>query len=303
MNLIDKIIFKYNYLLDFITYEISKTFRNVSNKNPHVISTDETINTILNNRVSVCRFGDGEIRLINNESIEFQSFNPKLGEKLKSIIYNDHSDVLVCLPEIFSGLKSYNKSTQYFWRKHFNNYKNEWFKLINFQKEYYNAFITRPYIAYSDKSKSRLLFEKIKQIWLEKDIVIVEGEKSRMGIGNDLFNGAKSINRIICPATNAFSVYDQIIFEIKRIPKSSLLLIALGPTATVLAFDLHMLGYQAIDIGHIDIEYEWYLMNAVSKIKIPTKYTNEAMGGNAPQDIFDPIYDSQIIKIIEKQHN
>ena len=40
-------------------------------------------------------------------------------------------------------------------------------------------------------------------------------------------------------------------------PKSVLFLVALGPTATVLAYDLSKIGYQAIDIGHIDISFVW----------------------------------------------
>ena len=34
------------------------------------------------------------------------------------------------------------------------------------------------------------------------------------------------------------------------------------------ACDLYNLGYQAIDIGHIDIEYEWFLRNATKNIKV-----------------------------------
>lgn len=53
----------------------------------------------------------------------------------------------------------------------------------------------------------------------------------------------------------------------------------MGPTATVLAYDLHLLGYQALDIGHIDIEYEWFLRKATEKIAIENKYVNEVLEG------------------------
>ena len=101
-----------------------------------------------------------------------------------------------------------------------------------------------------------------------------------MGIGNDLFADTKSIKRILAPSKNAFSKYDEILNVVKKnISKDKLILIALGPTATVLAYDLFKLGYQAIDIGHIDIEYEWYLRGATEKIKIPNKFVNEVSGG------------------------
>ena len=43
-----------------------------------------------------------------------------------------------------------------------------------------------------------------------------------------------------------------------------------------LAYDLSELGYRALDIGHVDIEYEWFLQKATEKVKISGKYTSEA---------------------------
>ena len=61
--------------------------------------------------------------------------------------------------------------------------------------------------------------------------------------------------------------------------QNTLILISLGPTATVLAYDLIEFGHQIIDFGHFDIQYEYYLRNATKKIKIPNKYVNEVPGG------------------------
>ena len=73
-----------------------------------------------------------------------------------------------------------------------------------------------------------------------------------------------------------------------------LFLIALGPTATVLAYDLFKAGYQAIDIGHVDIEYEWWRMGARCKVKLERKYVNEAPNGNLVADAGEE-YNKQII--------
>ena len=298
MSFVSSVVFKYKFLFDYANYKGQSIYRKITQKNPAIVSITGTINHIINHRVSVSRFGEGEIRLTNNESIEFQTFDPELAIKLNSILSCNHQDILVCIPDIFSGLKDYTNSAKYFWRNHLRIYNKTWLNLLVLNKQYYNALITRPFFCFTDKSASKLIFQKIKGIWFKKDIVIIEGEQSRLGIGNDLFNGANSLQRIICPAKNAFSVYEEILAEVKKIPQSKMILIALGPTATVLAFDLHLLGYQAIDIGHIDIEYEWFLMNAVTKIKIPSKYTNEALGGDMPDDLYDPAYESQIIQRI-----
>ena len=121
--------------------------------------------------------------------------------------------------------------------------------------------------------------KRLKKIWDKRDVVIIEGDKSRLGVGNDLFNNMKSIQRIICPAFNAFNYYENIINAVKtKVSRDKLILIALGPTATALAYDLYKLGYQALDVGHVDIEYEWYLRKAQKKINIKNKFVNEAGG-------------------------
>ena len=112
-----------------------------------------------------------------------------------------------------------------------------------------------------------------------------------------VFNNAKSIKRIICPPKNAFLVYDKIINEVIKfkIYKNILILISLGPTAVVLSYDLCKLGFQVIDIGHADIEYELYLRNYDKPSKIPFKLVNEAIGGDKNiENVTDKNYYNQI---------
>ena len=118
---------------------------------------------------------------------------------------------------------------------------------------------------------------------------------------NDLFNNMKSIKRIICPSVNAFKLYDKILNAALKVDKNKLILLALGPTATILAYDLYKAGYQVIDIGHVDIEYEWFIRNSTKIIGIPNKYVNEAKNENKNiKDIKDKNYYNQIIEKILK---
>ena len=137
--------------------------------------------------------------------------------------------------------------------------------------------------------------QKLKKIWDKRDILIIEGEQTRFGIGNDLLNNTKSIKRIICPVCDAFNSYNQILKSALKFDKSVLILIALGPTASVLAYDLYKFNYQVIDVGHIDIQYEFFLRKVEHSIKIPYKYTSEARGGSVNiTNITDINYYNQI---------
>ncbi|MDP1491874.1 GT-D fold domain-containing glycosyltransferase, partial [Klebsiella pneumoniae] len=78
-------------------------------------------------------------------------------------------------------------------------------------------------------------------------------------------DGTKSVRRIICPSKNAFERYTQILNNVRSqatLINDALVLVSLGPTATVLAFDLSEMGIQTVDIDHLDVEYNWYKMKA-----------------------------------------
>ena len=119
-----------------------------------------------------------------------------------------------------------------------------------------------------------------------------------MGMGNDLFDGAKSIERILCPAEDAYSRYNEILESCLKFSTDYLILIALGATATVLAYDLAKKGYQALDFGHVDLEYEWYIRKANKKIKIENKFNKEINDCEVANPIDDKKYRNSIIKII-----
>ena len=160
---------------------------------------------------------------------------------------------------------------------------------------YGSAFISRPYIDLEDKTPSAGYFAKLKELWQDKDLLIVEGETSRSGVGNDLFDGAKSIQRIICPSRNAYRKLEAIKQAVREYADNRLILTMLGPTAKVLVYDLVQEDYRALDIGHIDSEYEWFRMGASHKVKLSHKHTAEH---NFYQDIEfrdDQAYDSQIV--------
>ena len=132
-------------------------------------------------------------------------------------------------------------------------------------------------------------------MWDSENLLIVEGAYSRLGVSNDLFDNAKSIKRILCPQENAFDRYDIILNCIKKSYHGELIILALGMTATVLAYDLAKEKIRALDLGHIDVEYEWYRMGATHKIPIPGKQMSECHGGSCNSTSSDIRYLNQII--------
>lgn len=262
---------------------------------PDVASVDETIEALINGSCSIARYGDGEIKLVAGRDISFQNATPLAVSKLREVLSSNVDNMLVGIADIFGDRSRYTEKTNAYWKKHLNRYRSVWYKYLIKGKKYYNASMTRQYITLNDRSQAIGIYDKMKKIWEGKDVIFIEGEKSRMGVGNDLFDGAKSVRRIIGPSKQAFSKYNEILQEAKKQDKNCLFLIALGPAATGLAYDLHMSGYRAIDIGHIDVEYEWLLMGTDKKVPLKNKMVFEAAGKDGVEDCNDEAYKSQII--------
>lgn len=284
---------RYNFVVEFfnLLYLINRKKQRIV---PTIHSIEETISQITTNHCSVSRFGDGEMLLIGRKSIRFQEESERLSQRLLSVIQSQEEGHLICISDVFEELERYTRRARRFWRTHFYLFSDLWEKSLIPDKSYYNTFITRPYMDFRLKNKSGYWFNMLKAIWDKRDVVFVEGEKSRLGLGNDLFDNASSIKRILCPPVNAFEKYELILQKAQEQDKNVLFLLALGPTATVLAYDLHKQGYQAIDVGHVDIEYEWYKMGATHKVSVPSKYVNEALTGReitmaAEEDYFHQI--------------
>ena len=104
-------------------------------------------------------------------------------------------------------LDLYTNGEVNYWRSLVNKRKFDLLKIIKLNKKFYSAGISKCYLKMKDKSGIPKYISKLKNIWGGRDVIIAEGEISKQGIGNDLFNNTKSIKRIICPETNSFQVY------------------------------------------------------------------------------------------------
>lgn len=273
---------------------INKIYEYKKAKTPKIISCEETLNELISTGKSLIRYGDGEFNIILGEDISYQEFNIKLQKELKELLLLHDENLMVGIPNAFADLSQHTDEAQKFWREYMIFNRRFLYKFIDFTRTYYDSFISRLYIGSLKRKDHLRLFNKVKEIWKNKDIVFIEGKFSRLGYNNDLFSNAKSIKRIICPAKNAYSVIDKIINNAQKLPANTLFILALGPTATILGYKLHQLGYRALDLGHIDIEYEWFLARATHKIPIKNKYVNESVGG----DINTPLYDSKYLNEI-----
>jgi len=266
-------------------------------KIPSIKTIEETLLKIKDKKCSIARFGDGEVLyIVDKLNLPFQVYDERLANKLKIILKAELTGMIVGLPDGYRSIEAYERPIQVFWRSQISFTYPRFQKYLNLEKQYWNANITRLYYGFKDQSNSNRFFDLFRTIWEKRDVLLIEGEKSRLGMGNDLFASANGVERILGPAHNAYSRFDDLLNEGLKHDKRKLVLIALGPTAKALSYEFTRNGYQAIDIGNLDLEYEWYLMGAKERVKIEGKYTSEVKGGRNVAEANDVLYNEQIIK-------
>lgn len=284
-----------------LEYELAAKIRDRKIRYPKILPWECAVDEIVKNHKSMSRFGDGEFDLMLGKNECYQNSSSALTLRLQEVLKSNLKNHIVAIPDAYGYFE--NRTQQFIscFRNHLKDGRREQeYGMIDMDKEYYDSFITRPYKDYVDKSSAGSRFALLKTIWEGRELTIVEGRKTRLGVGNDLFEGAGSRIRILGPERDAFLKYDQILDAVSKTDAGRLVLIAMGPTATVLAYDLAKMGYQALDIGHIDIEYEWYMRGLLKMTAIEGKYVSEVPGGNnVPEQIADENYNREIVSIIE----
>lgn len=233
-----------------------------------VHSIDETIDELLHTEKSMVRFGDGEIVMIKGVDLMLQKASAEIADGLKEILAYRYDDLIVTIPGIFDGLSDHHKASQKFWRDHLLFCRKTYETYCNPNRVYYTTFVSRCYYFAKDRTPCDGWFAKIRKIWENRDVVIVEGSRTHNGVGNDLLDTAKTIERIICPPSDAYGAIPAILEACAAYEKDRLFLLSVGVAAKFLAAELFRQGYRVLDIGNLDMEYEWYVRRAPGKCKL-----------------------------------
>ena len=267
---------------------------------PEIVEAKVAVQEIIDHKRSMARFGDGEFSMIcGHARPKFQRVDEELGRRLKQVLQSEIDNLMIGIADNYGNLEKYTDHAADAIRIYMqNNIRREHMQLLSKDRIYYDAYLSRPYVMYrdhfTDAPKKR--FEQLKEIWKDRNVIMIEGAQTRLGVGNDLFDNCRTIRRILAPVTNAYDRYDDILKSALKYGKENdLFLIATGPSAGVFAYDLTLERFQAVDIGHVDLEYEWFLRGKGDRTIIENKYTHEVIGMEEAEDIHDPVYETQII--------
>ncbi|OKL49481.1 hypothetical protein BSR29_00520 [Boudabousia liubingyangii] len=208
------------------------------------LTFEESLSTIIDEELSLTRFGDGEFKLLlrSDYNLAFQRNEPGLQSGLKQVLEEPVEGLLVGFPYIYR-----DQHWQEVW-------SDVWFSLKPFldnHTRFANSHISRPiFFQYMGEKGVKMW----RNVWEKKKVTVITGENSRFEAIPELFDNVSSLERIDSTPTNAFNDLSNVLSKVAN-DTSDILLVSLGPAGTVLSHQLAKQGRRALDIGHISDSY------------------------------------------------
>lgn len=205
-------------------------------KYPRVLTERDTLEAAFNG-LSLARYGDGELKLARGADAKSQTGDPVLANRLRAILVAPASDCLVCIPNIETETPKGE-----FWAT----YRDaRYARMYAGAQPYGSSFITRPDSApWIDTPE---YWDRVVDLWRGRDVVLVRGSSKSLTLAE--LGPAKTAEEIIVSRQHAWADYPSLMTRLAT--ERRLVMLCLGATATVLAFDLAQIGVQALDLGHI----------------------------------------------------
>ena len=237
-------------------------------KMPTILDFEETARALAETDVSIARLGDGEFSLMQGRGVPFQRADARLAARLAELLAKPPPNCLVGVPRLC-----------WFEDRRFGDYDNLWW--LRYMKTNGVWLDSRMDAAatYCDSYVSLFgratvpgydvggMFARLRRIWAGKDVLIVCGKGIFDGFEHDIFDNARSVGFVYGPKRDAFSDYDALLAQVKAAAKGRIVLIVLGPTATVMAADLAAAGIRALDLGHLAKAYNAFRTGATTDAK------------------------------------
>lgn len=221
---------------------------------PNVRNEIDTINDIIANKKSIIRFGDGELKLVRDETCSLDLGFAKNSNRMRNTlmeILNSDDEVYIAILNIYKGnihkLRYIEDRNDKDWYLSFLERHYECLKYYKPNKQYYSAFIFRPQFPIGLLKEEYI--NLLKKIWENKKICIINNQESIKY--ESIFNNVSSCNFIKCKEKYALDDDELIMKQSLQLDKDVLFIIMAGPAAKIWCWELTKKGYQCIDCGNI----------------------------------------------------
>lgn len=251
------IVYLTNKILDDAQYEYDLT--DGGNNKPKILDGEESLELILKSKKSFVRTGDGEIKIMMGMNQPFQHYDKELADGLIKIFSEKNDSLLVGINRNYY-IPGYLRDYSDFYRRHAYDYRQYYKKILKQDMTYIDSTLTAFQFGTHTDRKTIERYDKWRNAFRDKDIIVVCGEGILNKLEYDVFELAKSKKYIYGPTKDAWSVHESITKEIeKHNANNSIIVFILGMAGKVMASELTKQGYVCWDVGHLAKYYDAYM--------------------------------------------
>ncbi len=210
----------------------------------NVLSFEQTMQRIGDERLCFARFGDGELRIMLRFefNLRFQKWSPGLARDLRSVLTFDGFDpdrLLLGLPYPHRGL---------YWSNVWLDIWPDLKPVLSTSVKYGCTHVSRPVFFQHLPDAGVALWRKV---WQGQEVCVVTGEGSRFSLIPELFDNIKASRYVYSTPVDAYADLPRLMEVLEADDRQELYLVALGPAGTLVTAWLARMGRWAIDVGHI----------------------------------------------------
>ena len=230
---------------------------------PDIRDFEETAKILAETDASIARFGDGEFTLMQGRGIPFQRADAQLAARLAGILAKPPPGCLVGVPRLcWFDDRRFAEHDNLWWLRYMKT-NGTWLEAhMDAAATYFDSFVSLFSRATVPGYDVGGMFDCLRRIWDGKDVLVVCGQGIFDGFEHDVFDNAQSVEFVYGPKRDAWGVYDTMLAQVKAAAKGRVVLVVLGPTATVMAADLAAAGIRALDLGHLAKAYNAFRTGA-----------------------------------------
>lgn len=251
----EDIVYLTKKILDDAAYEYELDYP--GRKKLHILDTDQTMALIEQGNKSFIRTGDGEIAVMMGKDHELARYEKEIADRLIDALEQPRENLLVGINRNYFIPLGHDDHEYY--RRYAYDFRKFYISHCSENITYIDAACTSCGNR-KDKSLEQRHFDRWKNMFKDRDIVIVCGKGILDSLEFDVFELANSKKYIYGPKTNSWDVHEDIINSVIRdVSKDELLVFILGQGGKAMITELADLGYICWDVGHLAKYYNAFM--------------------------------------------
>lgn len=255
-----QIVYLTNKILDDGLYEYG--LKLPYNLKLQILDARQSLELLKKENKSFVRTSDGEVKLMSGMDQPFQKYEKEIADRLIQLLEEPRTDIYVGINRNYF-IPLIPKGNPYYYRRNAYDFRNFYMKHCAFQAIYIDATFTS-YNCNSDQEEIEYHYNCWREMFKEKDIVVVCGQGILDKLEYDIFELARTKKYIYGPSRHAWDQHDELINKIKaEISKDQLLVFILGMAGKAMIPELTDMGYVCWDVGHLAKYYNAYMTGMV----------------------------------------